>query len=313
MSTPIPVPTPEEHISVDEWWSIAKMPANYDFLTNTPIPEEVSLHQFGWNVETIGGSRYDLPTKRGDNRRYPYRPGTRHNKNKIPEERVVELKMWVNAVHPGTGESDGERKLRFNDSWNFIRDLVWSWSGDQLILTRRWWQTIQGVAVLHKASALVEIQDSMQPTMTGRFRANFQMTLLLSSPFFYGDPITTRINSGETVNIYNPGQDRSMFEHIVVDMTGPMWKPTLTNATPDPNVWLLFDHALVRGTLVFDIPNFLCTGSLNYIRYVVNAGSRFWFGLVPGSNLVTLTESTVSRPAIGTGGYATIIYRPPYT
>ena len=37
--------------NTEEWWDI----------------NGVSLHQYGWSVTTVGGSRYDLPPRRGEN------------------------------------------------------------------------------------------------------------------------------------------------------------------------------------------------------------------------------------------------------
>lgn len=305
MSTEIPVSTPLSHTSTDEYWDI----------------NGVALNQYGWNVETIGGSRYDLPTKRGENRVYPYRPGARHKKDKMPEQRQIQLHMWVTATHPGTGQLDGEMKTRWNDSWNFIRELVWSWSGVQLTLTRRWWQTITYAdgsreRVLLKAHSLVEVTDSMPPTMTGRFRATFQMTLIMASPFFYGDTIAETIGVGETKQIFNPGQDRAMYENNSVLFTGPLWRPRLINVTPTPDVWLKYDSKISSGMGVgFNIPEFLTvdTSGNNVIRYKVNSGSRFWFGLVPGANLVSFEETGSDRPStLGHGGFATITYKPSY-
>lgn len=285
------LPTPADQISSQEWWSIREQG------DDTP---EISLHQYGWSVTSKGGNRYDLPTKRGDNQEYPYRPGARHNQNKLAKQRSVVLDMWLMAVNPGTGQIDGDLTVRWNDSWDFLRELMWQFSGQQLILTRRWLRTIQGNKVLHKAEALVEMTDTMEPTMTGPHRATFQLKFTMADPFYYGDWITTRIDMGAPAqNIYNPGQERAMYSNIEVRITNatgsPVTNPKIINYTPTPNIYLKWASVLNVGTLVFDIPNSTCfnsTHTTNYIRYVVSSGDQFWFGLNPGNNLIELVEDT---------------------
>ena len=65
--------------SVDEYWSI----------------DGVSLHQFGWSVATVGGSRYDLPPLRGDNVMIAYRPGSVHRYEQCPlrDPRIREVRV----------------------------------------------------------------------------------------------------------------------------------------------------------------------------------------------------------------------------
>lgn len=298
MTAPIPRPTPVAHTTTDEVWSITDEEGN-----------EIALSQHGWNVSTKGGSRYDLPARRGDNRRYPYRPGARHKKNKMPDERDITLDMWVNGTNPGTGATVGDPTLQWNDSWNFIRHLVWRPNGAQFLLTRRWWLTIDGEAVIHKASTLVEVVDSMTPTMRSQNSSTFQMQLLMTSPFFYGDWIETTIHQGQTVEIFNPGDDVAMYENFVITFNPTLVTPKLTNITSTPNKWLRFDGNVFNVT-TFDVPEFLVNDTVNsnLLEYVVSSGSRFWFGLDKGLNRVTL-ESDSASPATGT---CTIAFRAPF-
>lgn len=277
MTSPIPVPTPPENISNSESWFI----------------EGVALSQYGWSVADFGGARYDLPTRRGGNIKIPFKHGTLHRMGKMAEERPIVLKMWLTATDPGTGDRTGDIKLRFNDSWDFIRRTVWQYDGRQVILKKTWWQTIDGVATLMEAEALAEINDPMQPSMTGRGRADFQVTLLLADPFFYGPWQTVDIPLDTDVSIYNPGYDMIMYNNFFVEFHGFLQRPTLTNLTPTPNIKLKQNGNILSHFVTFDVANWTATVDTtgqNVIKYTMHSGSKHhWFGLVPGDNLLRLS------------------------
>lgn len=324
MTNPIPLVTPSEHFSTDEEWMI----------------NSVGLSQYGWAVKDVGGARYDLPTHRGSNIKIPFRPGTLHKKGKMPEERPIELQMWLTGTEPGTGEINSSIKLQWNDSWDFLRRTVWQYDGQQVVLTKRWWQTVDGVATLLEAEALAEINDPMRPSMTGRGRADFQVTLLLSDPFFYGPWQTVTIPLDTDVAIYNPGHDAIMYNNLFVEFHGQLQRPMLTNSTPDLPIKLKQDSNVYSNPIIFDIGNWLATVDAtgeNVIKYTKHSGAKHWFGLVPKGNLVRLTAvwGTINDPTspkespiyrissdegsttpTGSGfnntGFATIRYRVPY-
>ncbi len=263
-----------------------------------------SLHQFGWSVATVGGSRYDLPPRRGDNIRFAYRPGAVH-RPKLADSRTINLLMWVTGADPATGAATTDAALRFNDSWNTLRKLVWKPGGSQVELTRRWYLTVGGVKTLVTASALAEIADTMPPTMTGRTRADFTMTLLLADPYFYGPEVTTTIGMGETATITNSGDDTAMHANLEIDFTN-VTNATLTNSTASPDVWLQATGTIGAGVVTFDVGAYTAISNTgeSHIMRVRNGGSRHWFALLPGANTVTLS---------GTGsGSAVVRFRPPY-
>lgn len=279
--------------SSEEFWSI----------------DGVSLHQFGWSAATVGGARYDLPPRRGENIKLAYRIGTIH-RPKLPDSRIVNLVMWVTGTDPATGLSTGDSRLRFNDSWDFLRRLVWKPNGAQVTLTRRWWLTVSGVPTLVSADAKAEIADTMTPTMTGRHRADFTMTLLLADPYFYGNQVTVNLPKGTPVSVNNPGHDTAGSSNFQVDLIGPLTNPVLTNATPTPNVWAKYGAVIPSGqTVTLDIPTFQATAvgtsPGNVIGFISHSGSRNLMGLAQNANLLTLTADS------GTGS-AVVRYRPPY-
>ncbi len=281
-----------------EWWSI----------------DGVSLHEYGWNVATVGGSRYDIPVRRGNNITLAKRPGQIFRPGKVADSRTVELIMWVLGVDPVTGASVADPTLRWNDSWEYLRRLVWKPSGTQVNLTRRWNLTVNNVKTLVSATAKAEISDSMAPTMTGRHRADFTMRLLLADPYFYGDQQEVTFQVGQTKTIHNPGSDIAAFGFFDVDLTGPLVNPVVTNNSFNLPVKVGFKGTIPAGVTVrFSIPGFTVRtvvgyeiiGIVNLVGNLVTSGARFWMGLAPGNNDLTFTTAS------GTGS-ALVRFRPPY-
>lgn len=273
-----------------EWWSI----------------DGESLHQYGWSVATVGGSRYDLPARRGENIRVAYRPGALH-RPKLADQRVVQLIMWLTGTDPATGGAVADPTLRWNDSWDFLRRLVWKPDGAQVTLTRRWRLTVDGAPTLVEASALAEIADSMAPAMTGRTRSDFTMTLLLADPYYYGGQVTTPIPLDTPTSVVNRGHDIAAHNGVQVDLIGPLTNPRLTNSTPNPDVWVQLDTVPAGQTVTLDVGAFTATRSdgANVINDIVHSGSRWWMGLLSGANTLTLTADS------GTGS-AVLRHQPPY-
>ncbi len=280
--------------TTDEYWSI----------------NSNSLNQFGWNVATVGGGRYDLPPRRGEDIQLAYRPGRVH-RPKLADSRTIALIMWVLGVDPSTGAATGDALARWNDSWDFLRRLVWRPNGDQVTLTRRWKLTPAGggsPAIL-TASGLAEVTDTMSPTMTGRTRATFTMSLFMADPYFYGDLVTTNLALATPVTITNPGHDVAAFTHLQLDLIGPLTNPKVTNTAPAPDVWVKYAGTIASGqTLRLDVGQFTAlqvSNSANLIAGVQHSGARHWMGLLPGDNALTLTADSGS-------GSAQLRYQPPY-
>lgn len=270
----------------------------------------VSLHQYGWSVTTLGGSRIDLPPRRGENIKLANRRGTKH-RPKIPDSRILSLQMWVTGADPATGIPAADQVLRWNDSWDFLKRLVWKSQGRQVTLTRRQWLTVDGTPTMVIADALVEISDTMSPTMTGRTRADFVMNLLMADPFFYDrTQRQIRVDLDTPTSIDNPGHDDAI--DMEIDFVGKLTAPTLTNATPEPNVWVKSSQAITAGrTVRLDVgsyqANYIAGAIGTVLGSISHAGSLSWMKLEPEGNLVTLTSTSGSD-----AGHALVRYRPVY-
>src|SRR3954462_3822869 len=141
--------------------------------------------------------------------------------------------MFVAGINPSTDKPESRQDIQFNDNWRALQQLFWS-PNEQLTVTRRWWQN-PNAPVLRTASALCELAGTMDPTMTGRTRADFAVDLLLSDPYFYGPAIETTIPTTGTVTINNPG-DIPVWSTISIVLNGELVSPVITNQSVTPNI-----------------------------------------------------------------------------
>lgn len=263
-----------------EWWDI----------------DGVSLHQYGWSITTIGGARYDLPPRRGDNIALAHSPGRRFIP-KQPDSHTLSLAMFLTGMDPATGNQTGNEILRWNDSWDFLRRLFWRVEGRQFLLTRRQLLTINGNPSILVTAGYGEFANGMAPTMTGRTRAEFTVDIVMANPYFFGQQISAALNVGTPTPVFNPGHDLAgPCGHMEVTLKGPLTFPMVTNATPTPDAWLLYKGNIAAGvTVTIDVGAYTAVDStgVNRTGMIVNSGARHWMGLLPGSNLLTLTNNNV--------------------
>lgn len=263
-----------------------------------------SLNQFCYAIKTYGGSRLAVPKLRGENALLPFRHG-RMYKPKTPDSKVITLAMWVAGIDPATNQPASNQRTQFNDNWRALTDLFWS-PGQQIALTKRWFQNASS-PVLMQATAMCELAGTMDPTMTGRTRADFGVDLLLADPFFYAPEVTTStIEVDEELEITNPG-DVETWVNLEIAFHGELLRPTLWNLDLDPQVWMTVDTLVQPGYKV-DVNVGDYTAIRNYDGAEISAtvdhsGFRGWFKLNPGVNTIKLTSS-----GIGTG-HAILKYR----
>lgn len=321
--------------------------AEYWSITDLSGQNEVSLHQWGWSVTTVGGSRYDLPPRRGSDITTAYRPGQIHRR-KLPDARPITLLMFMVGFDPATGLAVPDARLQWNDNWDALRRLVYRnhlLADQRFRLYRRWFLTHEalptsragsydgciqgdpGVPVpgprLVTAWINAEMTGTMVPTMTGRFRSDFQLDFTCSDPFFYGDQVIARIDrsdstsSADTTYVWNDGHDAVNSGYLTVDLVGPLASPQLTNESTAPNSWVKYSGQIPDGYMVrLNVQKFTAelmktdtTGPHeNVIGRIGNLGSRWWVNLLPGSNKFRLT----SNPQLASYGYANVGFRHAY-
>lgn len=266
----------------------------------------VSLNQFCWNIVSIGGSRYAVPPKRGDNAKFPNRHG-RAFRAKKADSRLISLQMWVIGISPEDEYVD-DQELQFNDNWQQLRTLLYTLD-DQITLTRRWRTTVNGVPTIVEASAQCELSSNLDLTMTGRTRGTFSVDLLLPDPFFYGDEITVDLDPEETQEVFNPG-DVSAYAQMSIRFDGELWTPKITNTTKEPNIWVSANTLIQPATYVdLDVTSFSAYRSFDSMIItgaIQHSGAKPWFALWPGQNTITMESSGVST------GTAQLKFRPAY-
>jgi hypothetical protein len=216
-------------------------------------------------------------------------------KPKTPDSKVITLAMWVAGIDPTSNQPAANQRTQFNDNWKALTDLFWS-PGQQLTLTKRWFQNVSA-PVLMQASALCELAGTMDPTMTGRTRADFGVDLLLADPFFYAPEVTTStIDVGEELVINNPG-DVETWVNLEIEFNGELLRPTLWNLSTDPQIWMTVDTLVQPGYKV-DVNVGQYSAVRNYDNVEISAtidhsGFRGWFKLKPGANTIKLTSSGI--------------------
>lgn len=303
----------------------------------------VSLHQYGWSVTTVGGSRYNLPPRRGADIAIAYRPGQVHRR-KLPDARQITLIMFMVGMDPATGPQAGthltsdEQRTQWNDNWDFLRRTVYPQYLDTGLVTlgRRWRLTAptfpttrvgdsiiagdpgtpaSGVSRVLYAFALAEMTGDMAPTMTGRTRSDFQLDLTLADPYFYGNVVTCDLAVGTPVYVWNDGHDVAAHNQVEVDFVGPLTNPVLTNQSTSPDTWVKYTGTVASGQTLTLVPGAfsarqhpngeaVTSTSPNKIGLISSYGARDWVNLLRGANKLLLT---------GTGsGHATLRFRPPY-
>ncbi len=276
--------------SSDEYWDI----------------NGVSLNQYCWAIKTIGGSRMAVPKLRGDNTLYPFRDG-RAFRPKNADSRVITLAMFVAGINPATNNpAINNQDVQFNDNWRALQKLFWA-PDQQLILTRRWWEN-PTTPVLKTATALCELAGTMDPTMTGRTRADFAVDLLLSDPYFYGPELTVNLPTSGTVVVNNPG-DIPVYSTIKITFNGELVSPMITILTAQPTVWMRLSTAVIANPVNVDVGEFTVINTFDnssLVGSVTHSGFRAWMKLLPGNNTLKLTSTGNNT------GSAIMKYKPAY-
>lgn len=276
----------------DEYWGW--IPAVGDL-----AGQEQSLQMQHWNIGAWGGSRFALPTLRGQDIEQPYRSGLQW-RSKYPNSRTVTLNMWTAGINAATGLPDtADQRLAFNNNLATLRRLFWqrnALGSIQARLVRRWWLTQQGVNQIVTGIAMAEIAGTMEPTVMGRTSASFSVDLLLSDPYFYGVGREQAITSAGT--IYAPGEGvvgegyPSVASSFTIQLSaGPV---TVTNETA--GVSFTYNAPIANPPLTLDILSNTATDAAgnNLIAGVSHTGARMWMALENGSNVISVSAGTAT-------------------
>ena len=193
----------------------------------------VSLHEYAWSIETIGGDLSSVPGSRGDDLTIPGRPGSVRQK-KMPESRVLSLAMFtIGATANGAPGSDV--RIQHDRNYAALKRLFYSTTRTPGTLTKRFYDD---TGVLRTASAQVELVGGLSPRMDGRARSTFVVDLLLADPFFYGTQKQKTLASGNnTLEYFGDAPSRK----IKVVATGARGAFTIWNRALGMNVRVVND------------------------------------------------------------------------
>lgn len=259
-----------------------------------------SLQTYAYNIVSWGGDREAPPQLRGSDITIPYAPGATWM-SRQPDSRTVTLGMWVVGANedgsiPQIGST--QREL-FERNWRMLRKLLWT-PRRQIAITKRF--RLFGDSTIHTATAKGQFVSGLNPTMNGQTRAAFTVDILLSDPYFYGDPIELELNPQDPIADYEIlGDDRTM--RIETEITGFTKKLRITNEVAE-ELWFEYDRELATGrkaiirnaefeathdVLVSPVPS---SGSVNH------KGDPFWMYLEPGINRIGIQEMDVPSQGV---------------
>jgi hypothetical protein len=255
-----------------------------------------------WNISTMGGSRFGLPTLRGQNIAAPYRAGQSF-RSKYPDQRTITLTMWTDgqgssavdaAAYPAS-----DQRLAFNNNLQSLRQLFWarnSGGSAQATLQRNWYLTQGGSNLLVQSTGMAEIAGSMDLTMNGRTNAAFSVDLLMADPYFYGALQTHACTGGST-------SLTALGEGIV----GEGWPSSVSAFTVSLSAAATVSNSTIGGVsftvstgpsfpVTVDILNNTVIDNLgnNVIGNFSHAGSRLWMCLQPGTNSIAVSAGTAT-------------------
>lgn len=323
-----------------------------EFFEEGWMVDGIPLQTYAFNITTLGGSRMAPPPLRGTNVAVPFRPGSTWQP-RIPDSRTITLAMWViGAEKDGSIPENRDLQFKFKQNWRELTKLLWKPKKELTLSKKIWIPEVELVAanapfVMYPeyqgyrqltVEAKATFAGGLEPTMTGNARATFMVDLLLSDPYFYGDPIThsfdvTKELDGDYVgryakNLHILGDDATSKIMIEFFSDTGMVEPLLSWNDPNPTGAVLsydpspflgihgyfgppggtIDEETAHREVTIDVDRFTAyyppEDGTSYISGAVHtSGNRFWLELDPAGMNMTFT--------VGSGqGTADITYRP---
>ena len=260
----------------------------------------VDLNTHAINVRSVAGAD-DSPELRGENPAFGGLPG-RLSVPKLEDERRIALGLWVTSLDPDGVAPANEReaaRARLDDlkAVLLVRDIL-----QPLVRTMPDGST-------RTAQAEVIKVDGVEDPASGEIYA-LVADFLLADPYFFGPEVvvTQAIAASPTDFILtSPGNRRG--HRLMVDFTGPIEMPRLTNLTIDPDGehYVEFLGTVDAGLhAIIDVQWFLATNDgANAIGSVAHSGALAFLEIDPGANNLRVTSTAP-------GGSLTLTFQPPY-
>lgn len=254
-----------------------------------------NLHRYAYHVVSIYGARTNVPSLRGSNVAVYGKPGQLHQP-KMADQRVVTLQGWVSNVDSNDDPYGENCEQGLNTNWRMIRRLLWRENGAQFPLRRRWYDE-DGDMI--SAVAMAEYSGGLDLSEHVIEAGAWTCDLTLADPYFYGEIESTTLVKDAPQLLTNLGDVPA--SKIVIEFEDQLQNPMITNATPNPDVWVRLGAAVASADKVtLDIEAFTAireSDSANLIGAVTRSGARPWMVLSPGGNTLTLTAQSGSGTA----------------
>lgn len=237
-----------------------------------------SLQGTNWNIRMLSPNE-QAPGRRGDNIVVPNRDG-RIYRSKAVEQRMVSLAMFAK----GTGGTALATDL------NTLKALF-GLPGEGTLARRMAGQTADWT-IAAEVAAVVD----MQPLSHQAYA--FVVEFLCADPYWQGESYsvteTDIASSPATFAVSNNGT--AINERATITVAGVITNPKIQVG----DVWVQYTGTVASGkTLVIDCENFTATydgsdGTAN----ITHGGAVAWLRLLPGSNTVTVTGSSLTTPDV---------------
>ena len=254
-----------------------------------------NLHRYAYHVVSIYGARTNVPSLRGSNVAVYGKPGQLHQP-KMADQRVVTLQGWVSNVDSNDDPYSENCEQGLNTNWRMIRRLLWRENGAQFPLRRRWYDE-DGDMI--SAVAMAEYSGGLDLSEHVIEAGAWTCDLTLADPYFYGDVESTTLVKDVPQLLANLGDVPA--SKIVIEFEDQLQNPMITNATPNPDVWVRLGAAVASADKVtLNVEAFTAirgSDSANLIGAVTRSGARPWMVLSPGGNTLTLTAQSGSGTA----------------
>lgn len=277
---------------IDEYWDVQWTDGQW-----------YNLHRYAYHVESIYGSRTNVPELRGSNVPVYGRPGQLHQP-KMADQRVITLRGWVSNVDLDDNPYSENCEQGLNTNWRMIRRLLWRENGAQFPLRRRWYDE-NGDMI--SAVAMAEYSGGLDLSEHVIEAGAWTCDLTLADPYFYGDVEFTTLVKDVPQSLTNLGDVPA--SKIVIEFEDQLQNPMITNATPNPDVWVRLGSSVASADKVtLNVEAFTATrqsDGANLIGAVTRSGARPWMVLSPGGNTLTLTAQSGS-------GTADLTWQPAY-
>lgn len=207
---------------------------------------------------------------------------------RVEDSTSLTLGMWIMG-DDGAAVDEAGRAVEFERRWRELRRMLRP-DGLALRLSKTWTDDLGE----HTATAVATVDEVPQLRRVNAYQGQLTVDFHLPDPWFYGDEQEVLLQVGVPAEVVNAGD--AITTTCWLDVQGQLANARVSNATPEPDVWVQLGSAVAAGdAVVLDVEDALAvraSDGANLIGSVTHSGSRAWFGLRRGVNQVELTATS---------------------